>query len=199
MRLVFLFDQERRWRVERGAQGAKSLTPGFNSNRLLGKASDGNGQAWCRGKRGSSSEVHSNRAPFSDSKPLDLPGKHISDAALGLDHLRRAWIVLQFAAKAESLHVNARIEHVFVDSGCLQKLLSAKRPLGSVEERDEQRVFAFGHRNVRAIRIGEPSGAQIELPAGKPIAAAFWLPPGEARTLSSLRMIARTRARSRAG
>ena len=51
-----------------------------------------------------------------------------------------------------------------------------KAALRSVEERDEQRVFAFGHRNVRAIRIGEPSGAKIELPAGKPIAAAFWLP-----------------------
>ena len=92
-----------------------------------------------------------------------------------LDHLRRARIVLQFAAKAENLHVNAPIEHVFVDSGCLQKMLSAKRPLGSVEEGDKQRVFAFGQRNVRAIRIGKPSGAKIELPAGKPIAAAFWL------------------------
>jgi hypothetical protein len=53
MRLVFLFGQERRWRVERGAEArrAKSLTPGFNSNRLLGKASDGNGQAWRKGKR----------------------------------------------------------------------------------------------------------------------------------------------------
>jgi hypothetical protein len=49
MRLVFLFGQERRWRVERGAQGAKSLTPGFNSNRLLGKASDGNGQSMVQG------------------------------------------------------------------------------------------------------------------------------------------------------
>ena len=78
-------------------------------------------------------------------------------------------------------------------------MLSAKRPLRGVEEGDQQRVFAFGQRNVRAMRIGKSSGAQIEPPAGKPIAAAFWLPPGEARTLSSLRMIARTRARSRAG
>ena len=84
--------------------------------------------------------------------------------------------MLQFAAKAENLNVNASIEHVFVDSGGLQKVLPAKRPLGSVEEGDKQPVFAFGQRNVRAIRIGKPSGAQIELPAGKPIAAAFWLP-----------------------
>jgi hypothetical protein len=116
-----LFGKEGRWRVERGAEArrAKSLTPGFNSNRLLGKASDGNGQAWCKGKRGSRSEIHSNRAPFSDSKPFDLPGKHISDASLGLDHLRRARVVLQFAAKAENLHIYAAIEDVFVDSSRL--------------------------------------------------------------------------------
>jgi hypothetical protein len=116
-----LFGKEGRWRVERGAEArrAKSLTPGFNSNRLLGKVSDGNGQAWCKGKRGFRSEVHFNQSPFSDSKPFDLPGKHISDASLGLDHLRRARVVLQFAAKAENLHIYAAIEHVFVDSSRL--------------------------------------------------------------------------------
>jgi hypothetical protein len=116
-----LFGKEGRWRVERGAEArrAKSLTPGFNSNRLLGKASDGNGQAWCKGKRGSRSEVHSNRAPFSDSKPFDLTCENISDASLGLDDLWRARVVLQFAAKAENLHIYAAIEHVFVDSSRL--------------------------------------------------------------------------------
>jgi hypothetical protein len=98
---------------------AKSLTPSFNSNRLLGKASDGNGQAWRRGKRGSWSEVHFNRPPFSDSKPFDLTCENISDASLGLEDLWRARVVLQFAAKAENLHVNAPIEHVFVDSSRL--------------------------------------------------------------------------------
>src|SRR5277367_2867619 len=104
-----------------------------------------------------------------------LPGEHIADASLGLDHLRRAWVGLQFAAKAENLHVNAAIEDVFVDPRRLQKMLSAERPLRSVEERDKQRVLAFGQGDVRAIWIGKLSGAQIEPPAGKPIAAAFWL------------------------
>ena len=43
----------------------------------------------------------------------------ISDASLGLDDLRCARIVLQFAAKAENLHIYAAIEHVFVDSSRL--------------------------------------------------------------------------------
>src|SRR5215471_20143731 len=54
-------------------------------------------------------------------------------------------------------------------------MLSAERPLRSVEEGDKQRVFAFGQRDVRAIGIGELSSAQVEPPVGKPIAAAFWL------------------------
>jgi hypothetical protein len=57
--------------------------------------------------------------PFSDSKPFHLSGENISDASLGLDKLRCARIVLQFAAKAENLHIYAAIEHVFVDSSRL--------------------------------------------------------------------------------
>lgn len=109
------------------------------------------------------------------SVTLHLPGEHISDASLRLDDLRGARIILQFAAKAKNLHVDAPIENVFVDSGRLQKMLSAKRALRRVEERDQQRVFALGQCNVRAIRIGKPSGAQIELPAGKAIAPTFRL------------------------
>jgi hypothetical protein len=54
-------------------------------------------------------------------------------------------------------------------------MLSAERALWSVEESDKQRVFAFGQRDVRAIWVGKLSGAQIEPPASKPIAAAFRL------------------------
>ena len=50
---------------------------------------------------------------------FNLTGEHISDASLGLDDLRCARVMHQFAAKAENLHVNAAIEHVFVDSGRL--------------------------------------------------------------------------------
>jgi hypothetical protein len=111
-----------------------------------------------------------------DSKPLDLPCKHISDAALRLDDLGRARVLLQLAPEAKNLDVDAAVEDVFMHPGGLQKMLPAERALRSVQEGDKQRVFPFGQRNVRAIRIGKPSGAKIELPAGKPIAAAFWLP-----------------------
>ena len=88
-----------------------------------------------------------------------LLGEHISDASFGLNDLRCARIVLQFAANAKNLHVNATIEHVFVNPGRLQKMLSAKRALWSVEEGDKQRIFAFGQRDIRAIWIGKLSGA----------------------------------------
>src|SRR6201995_3091961 len=54
-------------------------------------------------------------------------------------------------------------------------MLWAKRPLGGVEEGEQQRVLAFSQRDIRAVRIGEPSAAKIQLPARKPIATAFGL------------------------
>ena len=53
------------------------------------------------------------------SVTFHLPSKDISDSALGLDDLRRARVVLQFAAKAKNLDVDAAIEDVFVDSSRL--------------------------------------------------------------------------------
>jgi hypothetical protein len=111
-----------------------------------------------------------------DSKPLDLPCKHISDAALRLDDLGRARVLLQLAPEAKNLDIDAAVEDVSMHPGGLEKVLPVERALRSVQEGDKQRVFPFGQRNVRAILIGKPSGAKIELPAGKPIAAAFWLP-----------------------
>jgi hypothetical protein len=71
------------------------------------------------------------------SVTFHLPSKDISDSALGLDDLRRARIVLQFAAKAKNLDVDAAIEDVFVDSSRLQKMLPAEWTLGSVQEGDK--------------------------------------------------------------
>src|SRR5689334_18139830 len=88
-------------------------------HRLLGKASDGNGQAWCKDKRGPEATRTQTGGPFGNSKPFDWPGKHISNASLGLDHLWRARVVPQFAAKAENLHIYTAIEHIFVDSSRL--------------------------------------------------------------------------------
>jgi hypothetical protein len=109
------------------------------------------------------------------SKPLDLPGKHITDAALGLNDLGCARVLLQPTPEAKNLHVDAAVEDVSMHSGGLQKVLPAERALRSVQEGDKQRIFPFRQRNVSAIRIGKPSGAKIELPAGKPIAATFCL------------------------
>jgi hypothetical protein len=112
------------------------------------------------------------------SVTFDLYREHISDASLGLDDPRCAWVLLQPPTKAQNLYIDASIEDIFVHSTRLQKVLSAKRPLRGLEESDKQRVLAFGQRNIRAIRVSELSGAQIESPVRKPIAAAFWLARG---------------------
>ena len=71
------------------------------------------------------------------SVTFHLPGEHVSDTSFGLDHLRRAWVPFQFAAKTKNLDVDASIEDVFVDSSRLQKMLPAKRTLGSVQKSDK--------------------------------------------------------------
>ena len=82
-----------------------------------------------------------------------LAGEHISDTPLGLDDLRCARVAVSVCGEGAELDVDAAIEHVFVHSGRLQKMLAAKRPLRSIEEGDKQRVLAFGQRDVRAVRI----------------------------------------------
>ena len=109
------------------------------------------------------------------SKPLDLQGKDITEAALGLNDLGCARVLLQPAPEAKNLHVYASVEDVFVHSGRLQKVLPAERALRSVKEGDKQRIFPFRQRNFCPIRIGKSSGAKIELPGGKPISATFCL------------------------
>jgi hypothetical protein len=106
------------WGVRYAIEGSVQQAT-LDSNRILGKASDGSGQTRCRRKCGSSSEENSSWTTFSDSKPFDLPRENISDASLSLDDLWCARVVLKFAAKAENLHVYAAIEHVFVDSSRL--------------------------------------------------------------------------------
>jgi hypothetical protein len=64
---------------------------------------------------------HREEGPFfCNSKPLHLLCEHISNTALRLNDLRRAGVVLQFAAKAENLYVDAAIEDIFVNAGRLQ-------------------------------------------------------------------------------
>ena len=53
------------------------------------------------------------------SVTFHLASEHVSDTSFGLDHLRRAWVPFQFAAKTKNLDVDAAIEDVFVDSSRL--------------------------------------------------------------------------------
>jgi hypothetical protein len=65
------------------------------------------------------------------SDALDGNREHISDAALGLDEARCAWITLKFAPKAQDLHVDAPVEHVIMHAGRLQQMLAAERRWGA--------------------------------------------------------------------
>jgi hypothetical protein len=111
------FGQEGRTRIEQGAEARRSGPgfPGSNSHPIRESIARQR-PTRCERKSGYRCEV---RAAFSDLESLDLPGENISDASLGLDKLRCAWVLLQFAAKAENLHIYAAIEHVFVDSSRL--------------------------------------------------------------------------------
>ena len=129
----------------------------------------------------------------STSEALDLRRENISDAALCPDELRHAWILLQLAAKAKDLHVNAAIEDVFVDSSRLEKMFAAERTLGSLEEGDKQCIFAFGQPDLNAVGIGEAARAEVQSPPGKLVASAFGV-PGRSRARPG-RAVAAPRAR----
>src|SRR5208282_792070 len=112
------------------------------------------------------------------SKALDRLRKDVSDSPLGLDHLRRAWVLFQLAAETQDLHVDAAIEDVLVDPRRLQKMLAAERPLGSVEEGDEQSIFAFGQCDLGPARGGEAARAEAQPPPAELVASAFVIAGG---------------------
>ena len=60
----------------------------------------------------------------------------------------------------------------------LQKMLAAERALGSVEEGDEQRIFAFGQRDLGAGRSGEAARAEAQPPPVELVASAFVIAGG---------------------
>src|SRR2546429_9007027 len=76
--------------------------------------------------------------------PLDHDGENISDAALGLDHARRARVAFQLAPQAENLHVDAAVEDVLVHARRLQQVLAAERALRRIEKSDQKRILTFG-------------------------------------------------------
>src|SRR5271166_4232225 len=112
------------------------------------------------------------------SEALDRRRENVSDAPLGLDHLGRAWVLFQLAAKTQDLHVDAAIEDVLVDPRRLQEMLAAEWTLGSVEEGNEQRIFVFGQSGLSAGRGGEAARAEAQPPSAKLVAAAFLVARG---------------------
>jgi hypothetical protein len=101
----------------------------------------------------------------------------ITDAALCLYHARRARIGFQLAAQPQDLHVNASVEDVFVHASRLEQLLACERPLGSLEERDQQGIFAFRQRNRRSIRTQQAATIEFKLPLAEFVSTPLWLSP----------------------
>ena len=96
-----------------------------------------------------------------DLKPLDLPRKRISDAALRLDDLGRARVLFQLAPEAKNLDVDAAVEDVFMHPSGLQKVLPAERGCGASRKATSSAysplvnaTFApFGSVSLRARRL----------------------------------------------
>jgi hypothetical protein len=74
------------------------------------------------------------------SERPDRQGKHVANAAFGLDDPRRARVGLELAAQSQDLHVDAAVEHILMDAGRLQQVLAAERPLRRVDERIQERI-----------------------------------------------------------
>ena len=65
-------------------------------------------------------------AVLSDQR--DGKDKHVTNTTLGSYGARRSWVVLN-PAGAQDLHVDAAIEHVFVNPCRLQEMLTSERSL----------------------------------------------------------------------
>jgi hypothetical protein len=109
------------------------------------------------------------------SEQLDRQGKHVTYAALGLDDTRHSSISLKLASKPKYLHIDAAVEHVFMNARCLQEVLSAEWSLWRIEERDQESVLALCQRDWSAARVCQASRAAIELPTAKSVATLLGL------------------------
>src|SRR3977135_3176934 len=99
--------------------------------------------------------------------------KYVANAAFGQDDARRVWIGLQLTPQAQYLNVDAAIEDIFVDAGCLQKVLAGERSLRCIEKRKQKRVFDLGQCNRDSAGLSEAPDAPVKLPAAKSAAAFF--------------------------
>src|SRR5258707_1656550 len=107
------------------------------------------------------------------SKCFDGQRKYVANAAFGQDDARRVWIGLQLAPQAQYLNVDTAIEDIFVDAGCLQKVLAGERSLRSIEKRNQKRVFALGQCDRDSAGISEAPDAPVKLPAAKSAGPSF--------------------------
>src|ERR1700737_2407225 len=71
------------------------------------------------------------RNQWPEKRLLDRHGKHISDAALGLNDAGRARGAFPLAPQTQDLHIDAAVEHVFVDPRRLKEVLAAERACGA--------------------------------------------------------------------
>jgi hypothetical protein len=102
---------------------------------------------------------------------FDRNCKDIADAAFGLDDTRHLRVCLQFAPQPQHLNIDAAIEDVFVEPGCLQQILARKRPLRRIEEGQQQGVLAFAQGNRPFLRIDEAPAATIKPPSAELVSA----------------------------
>src|SRR3981081_1829897 len=107
------------------------------------------------------------------SECFDGQRKHVANTAFGQDDARRVWIGLQLAPQAQYLNVDTAIEDIFVDAGCLQKVLAGERSLRSIEKRTQKRVFALGQCDRDSAGLSEAPDAPVKLPAAKSAAPSF--------------------------
>jgi hypothetical protein len=110
------------------------------------------------------------------SDQLDGKGKYVTDTTLGSYDARRTRVVLELAPEPKHLHVDAAIEHVFVNQCRLQEALTSERSLWCIEERSQKCVLAFRQCDRVAARVRQASRAAIELPIAKS-AATLLHPP----------------------
>src|SRR6516162_3134356 len=107
---------------------------------------------------------------------LDRKRENVTHPALGLNDARGARVRLKLAPQPQNLDVYAAVEDILVHAGCLQQMLAAERPLGRVEKRRQQGVFALGQWDKTSARVAEAPGAAVELPAAKPASNPLGIP-----------------------
>lgn len=105
------------------------------------------------------------RAATDASSRLDGQGERRADATLGHNDARCDRISLELPPQPKHLDVDAAIKDALMDAGCLKQILARERPLGRIEKRDQQGIFAFRQRHRLSGGGGQTAEAPLQLPA----------------------------------